>query len=150
MRRTLIDNARRRQSSKRGGLGTKRRMLTDSDLVSLPLADELLDLDEALADLEKKYEVHAQVVKLKFFAGLTTAEIAEITNVSVATTERYWVLQKRGYTNVCNGKTTKQKGRLRKYPCHKKGETKRCLYRLAADGYVGRVANRNKTESHNV
>ncbi len=69
-------------------------MLTDSDLVSLPLADELLDLDEALADLEKKYVVHAQVVKLKFFAGLTTAEIAEITNVSVATTERYWAFAK--------------------------------------------------------
>lgn len=94
MRRTLIDNARRRQSNKRGGPDAKRRILSDNDLVSLPLADELLDLDEALADLEKTYAIHAQVVKLKFFAGLTTAEIAEVTNVSVATTERYWAFAK--------------------------------------------------------
>lgn len=94
MRRTLIDNARRKQSNKRGGPDAKRRILSDNDLVSLPLADELLDLDEALADLEKTYAIHAQVVKLKFFAGLTTAEIAEVTNVSVATTERYWAFAK--------------------------------------------------------
>jgi DNA-directed RNA polymerase specialized sigma24 family protein len=65
-------------------------LLSDEDRVTLPLADELLDLDEALADMDKTFPVHVQVVKLKFFAGMTTAEIAEITNVSVATTERYW------------------------------------------------------------
>lgn len=90
MRRTLIDNARRRQSSKRGGPEAKQRKLNDGDLFALPLEDELLDLNEALLEMEKAYPVHVQVVKLKFFAGMTTAEIAEVTNVSVATTERYW------------------------------------------------------------
>ncbi len=90
MRRTLIDNARRRQAGKRGGPEAKQRVLNDGDLVSLPLADELLDLDEALAELETIYAAHAQVVKLKFFAGLTTAEIASVSNVSVATIERQW------------------------------------------------------------
>ena len=90
MRRTLIDNARRRLSSKRGGPDAKQRGLCAADLVELPLADELLDLNDALAAMEGVFPVHAQVVKLKFFAGMTTAEIAEVTNVSVATTERYW------------------------------------------------------------
>lgn len=90
MRRTLIDNARRRLSSKRGGPDAKQRVLCDADRVELPLADELLDLNDALATMESAFPVHAQVVKLKFFAGMTTAEIAEVTNVSVATTERYW------------------------------------------------------------
>ena len=90
MRRTLIDNARRRLTSKRGGPDAKQRALLDDDLVELPLADELLDLNDALAAMETAFPVHAQVVKLKFFAGMTTAEIAEMTSVSVATTERYW------------------------------------------------------------
>ena len=90
MRRTLIDNARRRLTSKRGGPGAKQRALCDDDLVELPLADELLDLNDALSAMEAAFPVHAQVVRLKFFAGMTTAEIAEITSVSVATTERYW------------------------------------------------------------
>ena len=94
MRRTLIDNARRKQSSKRGGAQAKQYVLSDDDLVTMPLADELLDLDEALTVMEKTYPIHVQVVKLKFYAGMTMAEIAEVTNVSVATTERYWVFAK--------------------------------------------------------
>lgn len=93
MRRTLIDNARRRQSLKRGS-AAQQRVLSDEDRVEMPLADELLDLDEALSEMEKTFPVHVQVVKLKFYAGMTTAEIAEVTNVSVATTERYWAFAK--------------------------------------------------------
>jgi RNA polymerase sigma factor (TIGR02999 family) len=91
MRRTLIDNARRRLSGKRGGPDAKQRILCDADLIEPPLACELLDLNDAIAAMESAFPVHAQVVKLKFFAGMTTTEIAELTNISVATTERYWV-----------------------------------------------------------
>lgn len=94
MRRTLIDNARRRLTQKRGGPNARQRLLQEDDLVEEPLADELLDLNEALREMEKRFPVHVQVVKLKFFAGMTTAEIAEVTNVSVATAERYWAFAK--------------------------------------------------------
>ena len=90
MRRTLIDNARHRQASKRGGPHAKQLVLSDDDLVVLPLADDLIDLDDALSAMARAYPTHVQVVKLKFFAGMTTAEIAEVTNLSVATIERYW------------------------------------------------------------
>ncbi len=109
MRRTLVDNARRRQSTKRGGPNAKRRMLSDEDLVTLPLADELLDLDQALSEMEQAYPIHVQVVKLKFYAGMTTSEIAEITNVSVATTERYWAFARAWlHQRMSDGETGKQ------------------------------------------
>ena len=94
MRRTLIDNARRRKSGKRGGPEARRKVLCDEDLVTMPLADELLDLDAALLALEDEFPAHAQVVKLKFFAGMKMAEIAEVMNVSIATVERYWTFAK--------------------------------------------------------
>ncbi len=95
MRRTLIDNARRRLSNKRGGPHARQvawsdRNFSNQHVVAMPLADELLDLNDALTVLEKRYPTPAQVVKLKFFAGMTTAEVAEVTNVSVASVERYW------------------------------------------------------------
>lgn len=94
MRRTLIDNARKKQSTKRGGPDAKQVALTDGILTAEPLADELLDLNDALTSLESQYPLKAQVVKLKFFAGMTTAEIAELTNTSVASVERYWAFAK--------------------------------------------------------
>ncbi|XZE21748.1 sigma-70 family RNA polymerase sigma factor [Pirellulaceae bacterium SH449] len=108
MRRTLIDNARRRQSRKRGGRNAKRQKLSDDDLVVLPLADELLDLDEALSALEVSYPIHVRVVKLKFFAGLTMNEIAEVTNVSVATVERYWAFSRAWLQQRMSGEQSDQ------------------------------------------
>lgn len=87
MRRTLIDNARRRQTQKRSAVQS---FLLGEDQSELPLADELLDLEDALSEMERTFPLHARVVKLKFYAGMTTAEIAEVMNVSVATTERHW------------------------------------------------------------
>ncbi len=94
MRRTLIDNARKKRSSKRGGLQAKQVALTADQLMDVPLADELLDLNEALTAFEKQFPIKAQVVKLKFFAGMTTAEIADMIDTSVASVERYWAFAK--------------------------------------------------------
>ena len=94
MRRTLIDNARHKRAAKRGGPSAKRVPLSDHEPTHLPLADELLDLDEALTAFEKVDPLKSQVVKLKFFAGMTIAEIAEMTNLSAATVERYWAYSK--------------------------------------------------------
>ncbi len=105
-------NSHRQRSTKTvqqtWGTNAKQRLLSDADLVTLPLADELLDLDNALSEMEQAYPVHVQVVKLKFYAGMTTAEIAAVTNVSIATTERYWAFAKAwlhqrmsGGDNVC-------------------------------------------------
>jgi RNA polymerase sigma factor (TIGR02999 family) len=89
MRRILIDTARSKQRLKRGA-GGERFELSEHDRIVLPLADDLLDLNEALARLEKAHPVKANVVKLKFFAGMTTAEIATVLSLSVATVERHW------------------------------------------------------------
>lgn len=94
MRRTLIDNARRQQSAKRGGPNARRVSLQEIENVALPLADDLLDLDEALKAFEQVDSVKSQVVKLKYFAGMTIAEIAEMMNLSAASVERYWAYAK--------------------------------------------------------
>ena len=88
MRRILIEAARGKQRLKRAG--GHRFELSESDRIGLPIADELLDLNEALARLEKEQPDKAQVVKLKFFAGMTIAEIATALALSTATVERHW------------------------------------------------------------
>ena len=69
----------------------------DADLdgiaVNAPEID-LLDLDEALERLSAESPVRAELVKLRFFAGLTTAEAAEVLGISVATAERSWAYAK--------------------------------------------------------
>src|SRR5262249_28808351 len=68
MRRILIDQVRRKRSQRQGG--TRRRCeLADEDLVDVPLDDQLLDLDEALAKLNAQDSQAAEVVKLRVFAG---------------------------------------------------------------------------------
>lgn len=89
MRRILVDHARTKQRLKRGG-GAERFELSECDRVVLPIADELLDLNDALEEFEREQPEKARVVKLKFFAGMTINEIAEALGVSVATVERHW------------------------------------------------------------
>lgn len=90
MRRILIDRARQKQSLKGGG--DRQRVELDAiDPAVLPMAcDDLLGLDDALQKLEQKDARKAQLVKLRFFAGLTTAQAAEAIGVSVSTAENDW------------------------------------------------------------
>src|SRR5690242_9733676 len=89
MRRILVDHARRKRRPKHGG--DRRRVAWDeaSVLAEAP-SDDLLAVDEALARLEKADPVKAELVKLRFFAGLTMPEAARALGVSLATAERYW------------------------------------------------------------
>jgi RNA polymerase sigma factor (TIGR02999 family) len=91
MRRILIENARRKKSLRRGG-GRKRIELDkavqmkDDDTAT----DELIALDEALEKLSKKDKVKAELVKLRYFAGLTIEQAAELLDISATTAKRYW------------------------------------------------------------
>jgi RNA polymerase sigma factor (TIGR02999 family) len=87
MRRILIDRARRKQTRKHGG-GRRRQEL---DAVAAPQPDEeLIALDTALEKLAADDPQKAQLVELRFFAGLTGAQAAEVLGISPATTDRWW------------------------------------------------------------
>ncbi len=90
MRRILIERARRKRRAIHGG-GRQRREL-DADLVTSPEPDEdLLALDAALAKLAEIDPIKARLVELRYFAGLTGEEAAEIVGISARTADRYWL-----------------------------------------------------------
>jgi RNA polymerase sigma factor (TIGR02999 family) len=93
MRRILIENARRRKSGKRGG-GRARQELREDALADEALApdahDELLALDEALARLAAVEPEIVQLVKLRYFAGLTIEQAAAALGISPRTAKRHW------------------------------------------------------------
>jgi RNA polymerase sigma factor (TIGR02999 family) len=89
MRRILVERARRRQRLRHGG-NRKRVDLDEAcPLARLP-SNDLVALDEALTRLATRDPVRAELVKLRFFAGLTMPEAAQALGVSLATAERYW------------------------------------------------------------
>jgi RNA polymerase sigma factor (TIGR02999 family) len=87
MRRILIDNARRKQTGKRGG-GRQRQPL--EDLAAPEPDEELLALDGALQKLAAADPVKAQLVELRYFAGLTGEQAAEVLGISPSTADRHW------------------------------------------------------------
>ena len=90
MRRILIERARQRASLKQGG-DRERVELEHVEPAVLPLAcDDLLGLDDALQKLEKQHPRKAELVKLRFFAGLTVNEAAQTLEISTSTAENDW------------------------------------------------------------
>jgi RNA polymerase sigma factor (TIGR02999 family) len=89
MRRILIENARRKKRLRHGGGRQRVELDAAESLVQAP-SEELLALDEALTRLTAHDPLKAEVVKLRFFAGLTMPEIAQVLDLSQATVERYW------------------------------------------------------------
>lgn len=94
MRHRLVDHARRRLTAKRGG-GAVREPLDTSVAAAAPDAGDdvertLGNLDRAIAELAEKYPRTAQVVQLRFMAGLTTDETAEELGLSAGTVKREW------------------------------------------------------------
>jgi RNA polymerase sigma factor (TIGR02999 family) len=93
MRRILVEQARRKGRRKHG----RERQRVDLDsgcLVSAAPSLDLLALDEALSRLAETEPAKAELVKLRFFAGLTMPEAAAALDVSLATAERYWTFAK--------------------------------------------------------
>jgi len=89
MRRILIDNARRKQRIKRGG-GRQKIDLNDIEPAVESPSDDLIALDEALTRLAKMDKVKADLVKLRYFAGLTLEQAAGLLNLPERTAKRYW------------------------------------------------------------
>jgi RNA polymerase sigma factor (TIGR02999 family) len=89
MRRILVDNARRKNTDKHGG----RYRRTDYEAVDIAAAapsDDILALDEALTKLAADDPVKAELVKLRYFAGLTEEEAALVLGISRSTAHRHW------------------------------------------------------------
>jgi RNA polymerase sigma factor (TIGR02999 family) len=89
MRRILVENARRKASLKRGG-GLERQELPESDLAAPEPSLDLLALDEALTQLGTTDALAAELVQLRYFAGLTSAQAAEALGISTRKAERIW------------------------------------------------------------
>jgi RNA polymerase sigma factor (TIGR02999 family) len=90
MRRILIDGARRRDARKRGA-GLERVNLDDVDVAAKADDPTLMQLNEALEKLAREDPPSAELVKLRFFAGLTTEQAAAALGISERTARRYWV-----------------------------------------------------------
>ena len=91
MRRILVNYANRRLAAKRGG-GQIIATFNDDELARETRAEELIALDAALEELGRLDERQGKVVELRFFAGLTQEETAEVLGVSVPTVRRDWRL----------------------------------------------------------
>src|SRR5262245_36388466 len=89
MRRILIENARSKKRMKRGA-NRPRIELDEACLVSDVPSDDVLALNEALERLAIESPPRAELVKLRYFAGLTIEEAAAAMNISLATAKRYW------------------------------------------------------------
>jgi RNA polymerase sigma factor (TIGR02999 family) len=93
MRRILIDFARSRRYQKRGG-GAERVPLTEAMTIDIGHGHQLLDLNEALDTLARVDSRQAQIVEMRFFAGMSVEEVANVLGVSEATVMRDWKLAK--------------------------------------------------------
>jgi len=89
MRRILIESARRKQRLKRGG-NHQRVDIEDQDFAIEAPCDNLLALDEALNELAETDKIKAEVVKFRYFAGLTMEQIAQILDISLTAVQWHW------------------------------------------------------------
>ncbi|MCR9293515.1 MAG: ECF-type sigma factor [bacterium] len=93
MRRILVENARRKKSARHGG-HLKRQQMFDAKAIDQQPAQHLLDVNSALDKLLKEQPVVGNLVKLRFFAGLTNEQAALALDISPRTAKRYWVYAK--------------------------------------------------------
>ena len=89
MRRILVERVRRKKAVKHGG-GRRRLDAETVALVALEAAEDLVAIDEALDRLAALDPVKAELVKLRYFAGLTIEECVDALGISCATAKRYW------------------------------------------------------------
>ncbi len=89
MRRILIDQARHKQSQRRGG-GRRRQDIDHHEITAAEPALDVLAVNEALERFEKLDPLKANLVKLRYFAGLTISQAADALGISSTTADRYW------------------------------------------------------------
>lgn len=89
MRRILIENARRKRALRHGG-GQRRVDIQEVEVAASSDDDQLLAINEALEKLAAENRVAAELVKLRYFVGLTIPEAAQVLGISETTASRYW------------------------------------------------------------
>jgi RNA polymerase sigma factor (TIGR02999 family) len=89
MRRILIDRARRKKALRHGG-DQQRVELDEAELAANKKEDQLLAISEALDKLAARDKVEAELVKLRYFVGMTHEEAAEVLGISTRTAKHYW------------------------------------------------------------
>jgi RNA polymerase sigma factor (TIGR02999 family) len=89
MRRILIDRARRKRALRHGG-NQQRVDIQETDLASSDNDDQLLAVNDALDKLAMQHKVEAELVKLRYFVGMTNNEAAEVLGISPRTAKYYW------------------------------------------------------------
>ena len=89
MRRVLVENARKKHALIRGG-DRKKLDLNLVEPTGPRVSEDVMALNDALEKLERKDQVKAELIKLRYFAGLTVEQSAEIVGISPATAHRYW------------------------------------------------------------
>ena len=89
MRRILIDSARRKKAARHGG-GQQRLDIADLEIAGELKEDQLLAVNDALEKLAAQDKEKAELVKLRYFAGLTIEEAAQVLGISAPTAKRHW------------------------------------------------------------
>ena len=107
MRRILVENARHKKTRKRGG-GLKRQHLELQQIEAHRPPDEILALHEALDALAEKDPVKAELVKLRYFVGLTVPEAADVLGISASSVNRHWAYARAWlHQQIAKGDTSK-------------------------------------------
>jgi RNA polymerase sigma factor (TIGR02999 family) len=104
MRHILIDNARRKRALRHGG-DQQRVDIQEIEVAAATNDDELLAMNEALEELAARDIQKAELVKLRYFVGLTIEEAAEILNISAPTAKRWWTYSRAWLFNRIQGGT---------------------------------------------
>jgi len=102
MRRILIDRARRKKTERHGG-AYQRVSFEDFDLATPSAEDQLLRVNEALEKFAVEHPVQAELVKLRYFAGLTNEEASNVLGISVSTVKNYWTFSRAWLLNEIEG-----------------------------------------------
>jgi RNA polymerase sigma factor (TIGR02999 family) len=102
MRHILIDRARRKKTRRHGG-DYQRVQLEDLDLAAPSADDQLLAVNEALDKLALEHPIQAEVVKLRYFGGLTNEEVSDVLGISVSTVKNYWTFSRAWLLNEIQG-----------------------------------------------
>jgi RNA polymerase sigma factor (TIGR02999 family) len=103
MRRILVDNARRKRGPRHGGAHLRDELI-EAEVVSPVVPERLLALDEALTKLAGQDPKIAELVKLRYFAGLTIKQVAEVLGVSPRTVDQHWAYAKAWLREEIDGK----------------------------------------------
>ncbi len=93
MRRILIDRARRKLTARHGASG-ERIPVEECNIAASEADDQLLALHEALNKFAVKHPLQAELVKLRYFAGLTIKEVSELLGISLTSAKNYWVFSR--------------------------------------------------------